>query len=82
MTSDQLRQLARKRLTPDAGESQGDFLLNPDIRKRFDQSHDTSSTESPLSTVGAHEGPQGEGCSWLWVAAILISTALAIYFLA
>lgn len=56
--------------------------LNPDIRKRFDQSHDTSSTESPLSTVGAHEGPQGEGWSWLWVAAVLISIALAIYFLA
>lgn len=56
--------------------------LNPDIRKRFDQSHDTTTTESPLSTVGAHEGSQGEGWSWLWVAATVASIALAIYFLA
>ena len=64
-----------------ANERPEDAPLNPDIKRRFDETYDKSWTQPPLATTHAHEGAQGEGWPWVWLVITLICVALAVYFL-
>jgi hypothetical protein len=63
------------------GDVARDGKLNPDLHERDDDTHDTSPTAAPLSTTGAKEGRQGESWSALWLIAVVISIAVALFLI-
>lgn len=54
--------------------------LNPVLRAREDETHDLTSTRSPIETTSAREG-EGEIWPWVWLIAAVIGAVLMVYFI-
>jgi hypothetical protein len=62
-------------------DSRTDAPLNPALKRRTDETHDTSgSTPAPIDTASAKEN-EGEGWPVIWLVVAVISVIVAIYLI-